>query len=278
MAFALLAVLAAIVCIRLGFWQLDRHEQRREATDLRERRLAGPPVPLERLLEPGVGADAAAFDSFRWRRVRLTGRWIPGEEVLIRNRALDGRPGVHVVTPLRVPLDAERAVARAADRTGVDTTGVAVLVLRGWLAAPDAMNPGRIAPPGPAAPDVDPLVGIVRSSREGLGDPLLPAGEGTDERPSFAAVDAGRIEAAADGRIDYPPFFVQLLPEEARGGAARQPGEPVPVPLPEAGLGPHLGYAVQWFGFAAVALVGGAAFLYQQRREGRSVRRGRTRG
>jgi surfeit locus 1 family protein len=54
-----------------------------------------------------------------------------------------------------------------------------------------------------------------------------------------------------------------------------QPGDlPEPAPLPELDEGPHLSYAIQWFTFATIALVGYVVLSRRDRREDRTV--GRT--
>jgi hypothetical protein len=42
-------------------------------------------------------------------------------------------------------------------------------------------------------------------------------------------------------------------------GAAINPTRPVRIPLPSLDEGPHRSYAVQWFAFAAIALIGTGA-------------------
>jgi len=254
MAFILIAAMAAFVFVRLGFWQLDRHGEARERNAAREAQLDGPPVPLGALLAR-TGPDVSA-DDLEWHRVLLAGRWDFAGEVLIRNRMQNGRPGVHVVTPFR---------------TGPDADELAVLVLRGWLPAPDAMNPGPIPAPGTPAKRIESIVGVIRPSRDGAGFPVLPAGEGEDARLSFAAIDVAAIEAEVPDSVSYAPFFVQLLPERDDTTVAMQ--GPVPVALPEPGNGPHLAYAVQWFAFALIALIGTAAYVSSRRETGGPGRR-----
>lgn len=259
MAFALIAVLASILFVRLGFWQLDRHEQKRTAVELREMRLAEDPVSIATLLEgeePGAGDE-----NIEWRRVRLRGRWDVQNEILIRNRAHNGRPGVHIVTPLTLTGGGAASDVEIAAK---------LLVLRGWLPAPDAMTPGAIAPPEDADTAGGELVGVIRTSRAGAGEPILPSGEGAERRPSFAAVDVEAIEAHTRDSTAYLPVFVQLLPGESTVGIQPAAGEPIPVPLPEPGSGPHLTYAIQWFSFAVIALVGTGAYLFHPRRRIRS--------
>lgn len=257
MAFALIAVLASIVFVRLGFWQLDRHAEKREAVERREARLAHSPVSLATLLEQEEFDPTG--EEIEWRRVRLEGRWNPAGEVLIRNRVYNGRPGVHVVTPF---------VPGVADSPSESDIAAQLLVLRGWMPAPDAMTPGGTAPPASASIG-DPLIGVIRASRDGAGAPMLPSGEGAEQRPSFAAIDVEAIEAHTGDAVSYLPLFVQLLPDEENARAPVRAGHLVRIPLPEPGTGPHLTYAIQWFFFAAIALVGTGAYLFHPRRRAR---------
>ena len=111
-AFVLLAVVLAGLFVRLGVWQLDRHQQRRAFNADRAARLS---------------AAAAPFDSVRrvqegWlRRSILEGEPDYEREFVITGRSRNGSPGVHIMTPVK--------------QAGSDT---AVLVNRGWVYAPDA--------------------------------------------------------------------------------------------------------------------------------------------
>ena len=111
----ILALVLAAVFVRLGFWQLDRAEQRARANDEVRIRLSQPPLALAGALDDG--ADSAAL---AWRRVTAVGTWLPELEVVMRNRTSRGTPGVELLTPLQ--LD----------------TGGTVWVNRGWLPSPDA--------------------------------------------------------------------------------------------------------------------------------------------
>src|SRR6185503_12619800 len=89
---------------------------------------------------PTLAYDSAAAEAierepglFLNRRVRAAGSYDPAGEVVLRGRADQGRPGVHLVTPLVVP-----GVSRA------------LLVNRGWVPSPDAatVDPRAWAEPG----------------------------------------------------------------------------------------------------------------------------------
>jgi surfeit locus 1 family protein len=66
------------------------------------------------------------------------------------------------------------------------------------------------------------------------------------------------------GRGDLPysllPVYVLLQ--------SQQPPQDLPaiVPVPTLDEGPHLSYAIQWFAFATIAVVGGAVLLLRDRR------------
>ena len=106
--FAAIALAAAALFVRLGFWQLDRLEQRRARNTLLASRLGAAPAPW---------SDTTAI---RYRRVTLSGVADYDREIVLVGRSRGGSPGVNLVTPVR--------------RRGSDT---AVLVNRGWVYSPD---------------------------------------------------------------------------------------------------------------------------------------------
>lgn len=104
-----ICIVLVLLFVRLGFWQLERLDERKERNERIESRMDLPAEPVE------VADD-------EYRRVVVEGRWDDDATVFIRSRSYRGRPGYHVVTP--VVLD------------GGDE---AVLVNRGWV--PDSEAP-----------------------------------------------------------------------------------------------------------------------------------------
>lgn len=236
------AILAAIF-VRLGFWQLDRAEQARVRNEVVAGRLASDPVPLEALIIPDV--EQADEDLLGWPVV-VEGRYLVAEEVLVRGRALDGTPGSWVVTPL--------------ERT--DGNGV-VVVNRGWVPLEvDAPGDPRVAPPtgvvtvrGVTIPDEEP-------TRFGPQDPA-------DGRLEVVAnLDLERLGAQVGA--DLGPVVVQKI------GDSNETPTPLGAPDVE-DAGPHVAYVVQWFGFAAVVVVGYAALVGRQLGRGPFARFGARR-
>lgn len=273
--FVLVALVLAGLFVRLGFWQLHRLAERRELNSVRRARLALPvreltpedvsgrlaaraPVdavsgrPTAATPEdavPGPPSSGTADDSLLWRRVQVRGRYDFAHEVLLAGRSYEGAPGVDLLTPL------------------VLRENLAVMVLRGWLAAPDGIHaPIRSARPEPAAGPVGArwvrgiavpgapaprlLAAVSRSGRR----PPPPAREIDGElHPILTRLD---LETVSD-LVPYSlmPFYILAAAEDGSPGPLR------PRPVPELTRGPHLSYAIQWFSFALVALVGTAAFL-----------------
>ena len=115
LGFVIFAAVVAAACVRLGFWQLDRREQRRALNATLASRLAGDPAPAFDVMRESATAQ--------FRRAVARGTYDFANEVAVGSRTHQGSPGVHVLTPLRIP--------------GRDT---ALLVNRGWAYSPDAMS------------------------------------------------------------------------------------------------------------------------------------------
>jgi surfeit locus 1 family protein len=220
---AVLAVVALFVW--LGSWQLDRLEERRLENELGERRLNAEVSSLEVAVE-----TTEDLDSLRYRRVTVTGEFDPTNELLIRSQVHQGSAGFHVITPL-VPM-----------RDGI-VSGEAVLVNRGWIPLTLDEVPVTEAPPPSGVVTVEGWVELSRSR------PMFGPEDPAEGRVStLSRVDIDRIQLQIPDPL-LPVYIVQLVKRDAE--------LPVPVDPPDfEDQGPHLAYAIQWFGFAAVGLIG----------------------
>ncbi|MGQ0713986.1 MAG: SURF1 family protein [Gemmatimonadaceae bacterium] len=203
-----LAVVIAAGCVRLGLWQLDRLEQRRDRNAVIERGFRAAPIEAE-------AAARASEQGQRFRRVVASGRWSYGKEFAIPGRTRSGSPGVHIVTPM-----------------ALDGGDAEILVNRGWVYSPDARR-------------VD-----LGQWREGERAELIGY---VDELPQSVRGDTAAlyIVALADSATATQPI-------------ASHPARLSPPPFGDEG--PHLNYAVQWFSFAAIALVGTPLVVRRARR------------
>lgn len=231
---AIFVLLVAGVCVRLGFWQLERLEQRRARNSAVRLAAARPPLALDEATFAAVGTEP---DAYLWRRVTVRGRYDIGKHVILRARGSGGQPGVHVVTPLLL------------------AGGRVVMVNRGWAPSPDAASVDRRA--------LRADTGVV--SVTGVFQPIssdpdggMPASGSAGVDTTWRRLDLAALRMRTDGSL--LPLHVQQLP----GGASAAP--PVPVPLPDLGEGNHLSYAVQWFSFAAIAVIGFLVVALRRRR------------
>jgi surfeit locus 1 family protein len=220
-----------VACIRLGFWQLDRLEQRRAEIERIQARLDVPPVKM---------ASTVIAPTFAYRRAYSAGEFDPSHQILLENQSLDGQPGFHLITPLRF-----------------QRTEGAVLVDRGWIPFEDGIDNnleeygvvGPIEITGILIPSID------QPAWDFLADPVPEAGDPPLLTWRFLTIDL------IQQQVGYPlaPFIlVQVEPLEAGLGL------PQPDPEIELDEGPHLGYAIQWFAFAAITIVGGGLWIRRQ--------------
>lgn len=215
-------IVAAVV---LGFWQLDRLDQRRDTNDLVRDRLDEPMAEIGTLVS--VDDPYRIGDDLRFRLASATGEYDADAEVLVLNRSRNGAPGYWVLTPLL--LD----------------DGSAVVVNRGWIpfsSGPGEPRPGTEAPTGPVA-----VGGMVRRTVEPQGLETADPADGVLD--ALARPDLARYQQQLAYRI--MPVYLQLESQEPPG-----PDFPIPLDRPELDDGPHLSYAVQWFIFATIGLVG----------------------
>lgn len=208
--------------IVLGLWQLNRLDERRSTNDEIDARLEEAVAPLASLTsadaDEGVGAE------LRFRLVQVSGTYVPEDEVLVLNRTFSGAPGYWVLTPLLQP------------------DGTAVVINRGWI--PFRFAPGEPRPESAAPTGQVTVVGMVRETVEPEG---IQSADPDGRLDALARPDLLRYQEQLS--YDIWPVLVQ----------AEQPEStefPIRLERPELDEGPHLGYAVQWFIFATIGLIG----------------------
>lgn len=179
---------------------------------------------------PPLDLNAAGGTVPAQRRVVVRGEFDHSAQLILRGHLWMGAPGVHVVTPLRL-AGSERAL----------------LVNRGFVTAADGVTPDSPVPLEPGAVVLEGIVVPVPVAGDG-GQPAEHAG-----RVSWRRLDLPTLR----DRLEYPLLDVYLLPETPN------PAGPWPRRVEWPGLdeGPHLSYALQWFGIAAAVLAFGLFFV-----------------
>ena len=218
-------VLAAVFA-RLGFWQLARRNERLALNATLISRADSAPQPLLDLT-----TDTAQG---HYRRVTAAGVYDYAHELVYAGRTRNGSPGVDVLTPLRV--------------AGRDTL---VLVNRGWVYSPDAraVQYSRWRERDSAS--------VAGYAETFVGRPGQPAA--SDSGRMVRALNRSTVERIA-GRPVAPYVLIQTSDSVLHADSV-----PVRREVPVLDAGPHGSYAIQWFGFAIIAIVGGGLLVREQR-------------
>ncbi|WP_082677875.1 SURF1 family cytochrome oxidase biogenesis protein [Leucobacter chromiiresistens] len=233
--YAAMLLIFSIACVLLGNWQFERRAEARAEIDRIDNNYDAEPVALTQELP-----ELSQFDEDRqkWRTVRIEGEYV-GEPFLARNRPGPGGVGSDLIQPLRT------------------AEGATFFVDRGWVpidgASADDVDPADLPlPPSGTA---------VVEARLRASEPEIPgrttAGRAVAsiELPELAAL-AGVADSAYTGAYG---MLVSETPEAEHG---------VLPAKPERDEGPHLSYAVQWYIFIAIAVIG---VVYAARREYRTL-------
>lgn len=201
----------------LGFWQLDRAAYKRELSATRQRQDQQPALVIEQLMESATAME--------FRKVRVTGRFEQERQLFIENRKYQGRNGYHVVTPLIL-----------------NNSEIRVLVNRGWVPpAEDRSLLPVVATPAKTL-RVSGVIDIPSPPALALAEEPAPL-SGPVHWPYLT------VERFAAG-VDYPvqPFVILQSPQDDHGFVRAWPKR-----IPNDAM--HIGYAIQWFAFAAIALI-----------------------
>jgi cytochrome oxidase assembly protein ShyY1 len=215
----------------LGFWQLARNTHKHEIV-ARERAAYAKPAPDVTTIG-AHGHDGS--------RAEATGVFDGAHETVLRNQVNNDRVGVDVLTPLHL------------------SDGTTVLVDRGWVRASGAS--GLTTDPPPAGNAV--VHGLLHGSNP------LAAADTVDHLPD-GRLAVPRVDLAAIGRtLGYTlrPVWIeaQAIEPTPSSGAPSLPQPPPPDPVN------HMEYAIEWFAFAAIPLIGWPIALRRLLRQRKAV-------
>lgn len=197
----------------LGVWQLNRVHEKQALAASFEARRGLPPLD--------VASEPVDIAEHRYRDAEARGRFAKDHQIYVDNVVLEGRPGYEVFTPLQ--LDGDRGH---------------VLVDRGWL--PQGASRGE----QPSAPVPDGPVSVSGWLDHPRSLPVIVAGEVPADGTVWPYLD---LDTLAE-RLGAPlPRYMIHADAPAGSGLSQK------VPEFDAKVGMHIGYAIQWFAFAAVA-------------------------
>lgn len=211
-----LTVVGVVLTIALGFWQLNRANEKQTLQSRIDEYAKAAPVSIGR--EPVNRADVLL------KRVEAQGRFEPRHVVFLDNRIHQKHVGYHVLMPLRIGASEKF-----------------VLVNRGWIAAgaernrtPEVKTPeGEVTVRGTAVPFSERFVELSSKIAEGN---------------IWQNMVLERYRQAT--RLDVQPFIVQQIDTGEFGdGLIRD------WPAVDLKRNTHLAYAVQWFALAVAIFI-----------------------
>lgn len=219
-ATTLAVVLLLPVLVGLGFWQLDRADEKTAIRDRYRERGDMPPVDVT---DKSLSAEAMDF-----RQATVRGRYRPEWTIFLDNKILDGTPGYEVLTPL-----------------AIDGSRRFILVNRGWVPWGETRS---------ALPDIDTpeeVVELAGRLREPAQDYFTLEDEAaiSEFRSRWQNLDLARYERVTG--LSVSPLVLQLDPANERGGGfVRRWPE-----YQNEWIERHKAYAVQWFALALTLAV-----------------------
>lgn len=209
------AVAGVVLTAAAGIWQVDRAHEKELLQEAYDRGAADAPASLS--------AEPADPRQLRFRRVHVSGEFVPQAAVLLDNKVLAGAAGYHVIMPLRIPGSKKY-----------------VLVNRGWIAAGSDRN---------TLPAVRTPAGHVTVA----GIAVLPGRfvelSGTETSgPVWQNLTIERYRRRMG--LDVQPVVIEQH-NDLGDGLIRA------WQRPDFAIARHYGYAVQWFSFCGLIV-----FLY----------------
>ncbi len=224
-AFLIIATLALL--ITLGFWQLDRADEKRAIED----QVANANANIAELI-----TDVDLLSEKEYYHVHLQGSYIKDKQFIYDNQIVDQIPGYYVLTPF---------VLKGNSR--------AILINRGFI--PWNGRRDQIA-------DID-IGADITEAKVQISKPVKRIELKTDQiKPNFPvliqALDLVKMSAIAS--LDFASI-VGLLSPESENGFVRQ-WEPYTGSIER-----HIGYAIQWFLMALVLSIIGVRLALKQRKK-----------
>ena len=231
-----LVLAGGALCVRLGIWQLDRLEGRRAFNAHVEAMWAAEPLTLN-------GKPAEDLTTMEYRAVTVSGTYDFENQVALRNRYFQDEYGYHLLTPLL--LD----------------DGSALLVDRGWIPADGNDAPAdwrQYDQTGRVTVDGQIRLGQTKPDLGGVPDPTLAPDQ--TRLDFWNIVNLERIQE----QVPYPllDFFIQpnIDLDDVQPPIPYQPE----IELTE---GSHMGYAIQWFTYATILVLGYPFYVRKQVKE-----------
>jgi surfeit locus 1 family protein len=183
-------ILAGLM-VRASFWQADRHRNKIAYIEKLEARLLLAPEPITKYSQQ----TNTNWDDLIHRRLTTDCTYDYSQEIILRNRRLDERPGAYVFTPCKIK-DCNQSV----------------LVNRGFVSFTFMNQKERVQL---NRPEKAAFTGLVKQSMERkIFSPEDPkVGSGLPRLDAWLRIDTSNIQK----QIPYPilPIYLEIIPDNA---------------------------------------------------------------
>lgn len=215
----LVTLLLFPILLSLGFWQLDRAEQKRLLLEKQNSRRNDRPIQLRE--------NNYSFEDLRFRRVIVRGVYDREHQLLIDNQIVKGKAGFFVLTPLHI-----------------QNSQHVVLVNRGWV----PLGRDRMNLPDIKIVQKEVTVTGVMDNFPQVGIKLKGAEVPTEGWPAIVQI----VEVSTlSKRLGYSLLPLQILLDQDSGQGYYRHWQFSTRMSPEK----HQAYALQWFALAATLTI-----------------------
>jgi cytochrome oxidase assembly protein ShyY1 len=230
LALIVFVIVLGVAFVNLGQWQLRRLDERQVENQVIRANEKGP------IAEFGSTFSGPISEQDEWQRVRVTGTFDTAHNYVIRYRDNGDGKGYEAVTPLKTD------------------GGESVLINRGFVPVAGGQQiPDTV--PAPPSGQVS-VIGRVRANETGRDNATVPV------NGQARLINSDKISDA----LGYPVVdgYIDVLSMEPVDTVEFEP-----IALPELNDGPHFWYAVQWFMFTGIGVLGVIVFIRGDLRERR---------
>ncbi len=229
----LLVICLALFFSSLGFWQLNRLNQIKKYNKELIVKMKQNPKSLAELAN--IYNFKSDIEQLNYLPVKIFGRFDPSYEVLLRGRSYSGQAGYNILSPFI-------------------TNDFVIMVERGWV--PIQYNSPPIKDALPSIDEVV-IIGKIYPSQKAATNwtaRLLPK-DPEGQLKIMAYADIERLSKQVPYKlVDFYLKLEQQIPEQ---------NSQLPLALipPKLSNGNHLSYALQWFAFVLIGLIGYALIV-----------------
>lgn len=222
-----LLVIFSIACVWFGNWQFERRAEARAEIDRIDNNYDAPAIPLSTAMPNPEQFDV---DELKWQTVEVTGTYL-GEPFLARNRPGASGVGSQLLHPLQL------------------NDGSVFFVDRGWVPVTGA----------DAIPEALPMPDsgeVTVTARLRASEPELSGRESSGR--TVASIYLPELATVGGFENVYTAAYGQVVTESPTGDTGVLPLRPV------RDEGPHLSYALQWYVFILIGIIGVAYAARQE--------------